>query len=215
MGFYKKEFLELRSLCEKKDICLVAVSKVRTEQDIMAAYQEGQLDFGENYVQELIAKSDALPKNIRWHFIGHLQTNKVKLIAPFVHLVHGVDNLKLLIELNKYAFKLNKKINCLLQVHIAREETKFGFSEDEIAEIDIKSFPGLNICGLMGMASFSDETNVVKNEFRQLNTLFKSMQKSNPAFQMLSMGMSGDYQIAIEEGSTMIRVGSLIFGERG
>ena len=214
MSFYRKEYLELKSHCEKQHISLVAVSKMRTESEIMAAYNEGQFDFGENYVQELIVKAEALPKDIRWHFIGHLQTNKVKFIASFVHLFHGVDNGKLLSALNKQALKLNKKINCLLQVHIAREETKFGFSEQEITKIEFNKYPSLNICGLMGMASFTDDNTQVRNEFRQLHSLFNILKKAHPQFTILSMGMSGDYKIAIEEGSTMIRVGSLIFGER-
>jgi hypothetical protein len=214
MGFYTEAYQKLKEICEKKNITLVAVSKIRTEKDITAAYSLGQLDFGENYVQELVAKSSSLPSDIRWHFIGHLQTNKVKYIAPFIYLVHGIDNEKLLSELNRQATKNNRKINCLLQVHIAEEETKFGFSADEISKIELEKYPSLNICGLMGMATFTFDKDQIRKEFSSLSNLFKALQKSNTAFTILSMGMSSDYEIAIEEGSTLIRVGSLIFGER-
>lgn len=214
MAFYKEKYSELKKTCDTKNVTLVAVSKIRTEADIMQAYETGQRDFGENYVQELIAKAEHLPKDIRWHFIGHLQSNKVKYIAPFIHLVHGIDNEKLLAELQKQALKLNKKINCLLQVHIAMEETKFGFSKEEIENIHIRNYSSLNICGLMGMASFSDDTQQVENEFASLAALYLHLQKNNPSFSILSMGMSGDYELAIKNGSNLIRVGSMIFGER-
>lgn len=197
-------------------IVLVAVSKTKPEEDILELYQLGQRDFGENYVQEMVEKAAHLPKDIRWHFIGHLQSNKVKLIAPFVQLVHGVDSLKLLKELNKEAGKQGRVIDCLLQVFIAREETKFGMDETELAgllgELKQHPLPHVQVCGLMGMASFTDDTEKVRMEFRQLHTLFE---KYNPGtWTILSMGMSSDYAIAAAEGSTMVRIGSLLFGER-
>ncbi len=214
MAFYKDNFEKLKKECEINNITLVAVSKIRTEADIIQAYNCGQRDFGENYVQELVAKAESLPKDIRWHFIGHLQTNKVKYIAPFIHLVHGIDNEKLLSELNKQAAKLDKKINCLLQLHIAEEETKFGFSAEEVIALDFSRYPFLNICGLMGMATFTDDKTQIQKEFLVLSELYKTLQKKHTAFTILSMGMSGDYDLAIREGSNMIRVGSLLFGER-
>jgi len=198
---------------------LVAVSKTKPAEDIQALYDLGQRDFGENYVQELVDKQAALPPGIRWHFIGHLQSNKVKYIAPFVHLIHGVDSAKLLKEINKQAGKLNRKIDVLLQVHIAREETKFGMDEKELAASlqEAEQLPHVCLRGLMGMASFSNDTTVVRNEFKYLHTLFEKYRR--PAadgcnWSVLSMGMSGDYTIALEEGSTMVRIGSLLFGER-
>ncbi len=201
---------------------LVAVSKTKPAAAITALYQLGQLDFGENYVQELIEKQAALPKDIRWHFIGHLQSNKVKYIAPFVHLIHGVDSANLLKEINKQAAKNNRIINCLLQIHIAKEETKFGFNAAEldavIKEVQTNNtLQHVTICGLMGMASFSDDGAVVKEEFESLKKLFdkyKAVQTANCNLQILSMGMSSDYNIALEEGSNMVRIGSLLFGER-
>jgi PLP dependent protein len=196
---------------------LVAVSKTKPAEDIKALYDLGQRDFGENYVQELVDKYDELPKDIRWHFIGHLQSNKVKYIAPFVHLIHGVDSFSLLKEINKQALKNNRIISCLLQIHIAIEETKFGFDEEEFAYMPISQLGNVKIIGLMGMASFSDDNDVVRNEFRNLKKMFDSnAQLSKPNYQpsTLSMGMSGDYKIAIEEGSNMVRIGSLLFGER-
>jgi pyridoxal phosphate enzyme (YggS family) len=182
----------------------------------------GQRDFGENYVQELVDKQTALPKDIRWHFIGHLQSNKVKYIAPFVQLIHGVDSFKLLKEINKEASKNNRVIDVLLQVHIAQEETKFGLNEEElnliIQEFENLEMSNIRICGLMGMASFSDDMEKVRREFQYLKMLFtKSAGKftiHHSPFTILSMGMSGDYTIAIEEGSTMVRIGSLLFGAR-
>ena len=193
---------------------LVAVSKTKPVEDILELYSLGHRDFGENYVQELTEKAAALPKDIRWHFIGHLQSNKVKYIAPFVHLVHGVDSLKLLKEINKEAAKQNRVIGCLLQVHIASEETKFGLDEAELKQVvdqagELK-LEQVQIQGLMGMASFTENMEQVKTEFRQLKALFDQY----PGFRILSMGMSGDYQLAIAEGSTMVRIGSLLFGER-
>jgi pyridoxal phosphate enzyme (YggS family) len=206
-------------IAELKDVKLVAVSKTKPNADIEALYQLGQKDFGENYVQELVDKQAALPKEINWHFIGHLQSNKVKYIAPFVHLIHGVDSLKLLVEINKQAIKCNRVIDCLLQVHIAQEETKFGMDESELKEVfaQIDQLKNVNLRGLMGMASFSDDMQKVRNEFRVLKTYFEQFRSStinNGQWAILSMGMSGDYKIAVEEGSTMVRIGSLLFGER-
>ncbi len=203
-------------------VTLVAVSKTKPAEDILALYELGQRDFGENYVQELVEKEAVLPKDIRWHFIGHLQSNKVKYIAPFVHLIHGVDSLTLLKEINKQAVKNNRVIDCLLQIHIAKEETKFGFDSSEVHELtlimqDNQLLKNINIIGLMGMASFSDDMELVRNEFSNLRKLFdKNTQQRTANFklQTLSMGMSGDYKIAIEEGSNMVRIGSLLFGER-
>ena len=200
-------------------ITLVAVSKTKPAEDIQALYDLGQRDFGENYVQELVDKQASLPKDIRWHFIGHLQTNKVKYIAPFVHLVHGVDSAKLLNEINKQAGKLGRKTDVLLQVHIAREETKFGMDETELAAAlqEAEQLPHVCVRGLMGMASFSDDTTVVRNEFKYLYSLFEKYRRPSSGgcdWSVLSMGMSGDYTIAIAEGSTMVRIGSLLFGER-
>ncbi len=194
---------------------LVAVSKTKPAEDIKAMYDLGQRDFGENYVQELSDKYEQLPKDIRWHFIGHLQSNKVKFIAPFVHLVHGVDSLGLMKEINKQALKNNRIINCLLQIHIAKEETKFGLSSHELLELTqaIKADDGLKniaVQGLMGMASFSNNADLVKSEFRYLKDLYNE----HAEWSILSMGMSTDYKIALQEGSNMVRIGSMIFGER-
>lgn len=218
---YKSIIAELNGRAQ-----LVAVSKTKPVEDIRAFYDLGQRDFGENYVQELMEKEAVLPKDIRWHFIGHLQTNKVKYIAPFVYLVHGIDSPALLKEINKQGAKNNRVINCLLQVHIATEETKFGFEKDDLQKLDeLHQFKNVNIAGLMGMASFSDDNNLVRKEFAYLNTLFISntqlytsaksnVQQLDLNQPILSMGMSGDYKIAIEEGSNMVRIGSLLFGER-
>lgn len=207
----------------KNKATLVAVSKTKPAEDITELYALGQRDFGENYVQELVDKYEQLPKDIRWHFIGHLQSNKVKYIAPFVHLIHGVDSLNLLKEINKQAAKHNRIIDCLLQVYIAKEETKFGLDETELGEIiaritnEADQFINIRIVGLMGMASFSDDSNIVRYEFQNLKKLFDAnaqLSTTNCQLSTLSMGMSGDYTIAIEEGSTMVRIGSLLFGER-
>ena len=195
-------------------ITLVAVSKTKPVEDILKLYDLGHRDFGENYVQELVEKAEQLPKDIRWHFIGHLQTNKVKLIVPFVYLIHGVDSVKLLTEINKQAEKHSRVIHCLLQVHIAQEETKFGFDENELFSLQISQFANVKIDGLMGMASLTDNMNQVIIEFKHLRILFEKLQKSNPQLSTLSMGMSSDYKIAIGEGSNMVRIGSLLFGER-
>ncbi len=202
---------------------LIAVSKTKPNELIIEAYNAGQRDFGENYIQELVDKSESLPKDIKWHAIGHLQSNKVKYIAPFVYLIHGVDSFKLLQEINKQAIKFNRTINCLLQIHIAKEETKFGLNASECENIIIsKEFDELkniNIIGLMGMASNTDNENEIDLEFASLNKLFHYLKstfgkKHNLDLQHLSMGMSSDYKIAIKNGSTLIRVGSSIFGER-
>jgi pyridoxal phosphate enzyme (YggS family) len=201
---------------------LVAVSKLKPASDIQSLYDLGQRDFGENYVQELVDKQTQLPTGIQWHFIGHLQSNKVRYIAPFVHLIHGVDSFGLLKEINKQAAKNNRIISCLLQIHIAEEETKYGLDEKEAIELmEMVSAQQLNhirIDGLMGMASFSDDENKVRGEFRNLKALFHLLKQSYflaaGHFNILSMGMSGDYKMAIEEGSTMVRIGSLLFGSR-
>lgn len=198
---------------------LVAVSKTKPNGDILELYGLGQRDFGENYVQELVDKEAALPKDIRWHFIGHLQRNKVKYIVSFVHLIHGVDSFKLLQEINKQAAKHNRIIDCLLQVHIAQEETKFGLNETELEETlaGAVTLSHVRVCGLMGMASFSDDGEKVRGEFRFLKALFdkgRAWSVVRSEWGILSMGMSGDYAIAIEEGSTMVRIGSLLFGAR-
>ena len=195
---------------------LIAVSKIKPIQDIQELYNLGQRDFGENYVQEIVDKQSKLPADINWHFIGHLQSNKVKYIAPFIHLIHGVDSYNLLKEINKQALKNNRIINCLLQVHIAEEETKFGFAIDEIEKQlpEFFNLKNVQIKGLMGMASFSEDIEMVKAEFRSLQLLFNKVSIQQPSFNILSMGMSGDYKIAVQEGSNMVRIGSLLFGSR-
>jgi len=202
---------------------LVAVSKTKPVEAIKELYDLGHRDFGENYVQELVEKQEQLPKDIRWHFIGHLQSNKVKYIAPFVHLVHGVDSFKLLQQINREAKKHNRSIDVLLQVHIAEEETKFGLDENELHHLlhtnsdELHKLTNTTIKGLMGMASFTDDIENIRREFRHLKSLFDKYVQSqiqNSKFEILSMGMSSDYVIAIEEGSNMVRIGSLIFGER-
>jgi pyridoxal phosphate enzyme (YggS family) len=199
-------------------VTLVAVSKTKPVADLLEAYTAGQRIFGENYVQELVEKQQALPHDFEWHFIGHLQSRKVKLIAPFVSLIHGVDSAKLLQEINKEAAKNNRVIDCLLQIHIAVEESKFGLDEVELTEIltsaDFKNLKNIRIVGLMGMASFTDNQNQIEKEFNYLKTLFDKLKITNSELQTLSMGMSNDYQLAISCGSTMIRIGSSIFGTR-
>lgn len=219
MSINKEKFREITS--ELISSTLVAVSKTKPTEDIESLYHLGQREFGENYVQEMVDKYQALPKDIHWHFIGHLQSNKVKYIAPFVHLIHGVDSFKLLEEINKHGKKHNRIINCLLQIHIAQEETKFGLDEDDLDHIlgnaELKDLKNIQICGLMGMASFTENEQKIRDEFRYLNILFNSYRQlstNNCRFSTLSMGMSADYKVAIEEGSTMVRIGSLLFGER-
>ena len=197
---------------------LVAVSKTKPISDIEEAYAAGQRVFGENKIQEMTEKQEVLPKDIEWHMIGHIQRNKVKYMAQYVALIHGVDSLKLLREINKQAKKHNRVIPCLLQIHIAEEDTKFGFDENELNELidsnDIGELSNIQIAGLMGMATFTDNGQQIRKEFKQLKKLFEKTKSVFPNLSQLSMGMSGDYKIAIEEGSTMIRVGSSIFGSR-
>jgi pyridoxal phosphate enzyme (YggS family) len=197
-----------------KEVTLVAVSKTKQNSAIIEAYQIGQRIFGENKVQELVQKFEELPKDINWHMIGHLQTNKVKFIAPFVSLIHGVDSIKLLKEINKRAKQNNRVIDCLLQVHIATESTKFGFDISEVNEAinSANEYQNIRIVGLMGMATFTDNKLQVIQEFSSLKTVFDTVK--NEHITTLSMGMSGDYQLAIEQGSNMVRVGSAIFGDR-
>ena len=198
------------------EVELVAVSKTKSNTEILESYEAGQRIFGENKVQEMTRKYDVLPKDIQWHMIGHVQSNKVKYMAPFVALIHGVDSLKLLKEINKQALKNNRVINCLLQVHIAKESTKFGLSNMECIEAltAAESLKNITIKGLMGMATFTDDHSQVEQEFDGLKQLYDQLAKKYSEFEILSMGMSGDYQIAISKGSNMIRVGSKIFGER-
>lgn len=206
----------------KEGVCLVAVSKTKPNEDILEAYHAGHKVFGENKVQDLAKKYEELPKDIEWHFIGHLQTNKAKYIAPFVHLIHGVDSLKLLKVINKEGNKNDKIIKCLFQFHIAEEETKFGLDLEEAREIlssrEFSELKHVEICGVMGMATYTEDEAQIKREFRNLKTIFDTVKKEyfaeQESFKEISMGMSGDYMIGMEEGSTMIRVGSLIFGER-
>ncbi len=244
MPVNKERYQQIKEELGSTNTTLVAVSKTKPVDDIKEMYELGQRDFGENYVQELVDKQSQLPSDIRWHFIGHLQSNKVKYIAPFICLVQGVDSLKLLSEINKQGVKNNRIIDCLLQVHIAQEETKFGMNENELDDAISKSgqMANVRICGLMGMASFTDDMKKVRSEFRYLKSLFDKHTKpaasnlqlqtsnlklppspakggiavtpSNVKLQTLSMGMSSDYKIAIGEGSTMVRIGSLLFGER-
>jgi pyridoxal phosphate enzyme (YggS family) len=204
-------------------VTLVAVSKTKPISDLMEAYDAGQRIFGENKIQEMAEKWEAMPKDIEWHMIGHVQTNKVKFMAPFVSLIHGVDSLKLLEEINKQAKKNNRIIDCLLQIHIAEEETKFGLDEKELNEIlhfvqnDKEGMKNIRIVGLMGMATFTDKQDQIKKEFTYLKSIFDKTNQlltSNSQLLTLSMGMSGDYQLAIECGSTMVRIGSSIFGGR-
>lgn len=220
------KYREIVAELSAKNVQLVAVSKIQSVADIQKLYDLGQRDFGENYVQELVEKQPLLPADIRWHFIGHLQSNKIKFIAPFVHLIQGVDSRRLLTEINKQAKKLDRIIHCLLQIHIAREETKFGLNENELDEIitvlqdPYSGFSNIYIDGFMGMASFSDDTEKVRGEMKFLTSLFNKYQlsqhnnRSNCKLTILSMGMSGDYEMAIEEGSNMVRIGSLLFGAR-
>jgi PLP dependent protein len=211
----EQAYIEISSITKDRKATLVAVSKLKPASDIDKMYTLGQRDFGENYVQELVEKQAQLPADIRWHFIGHLQSNKVKYIAPFVHLIHSVDSEKLLKEIDKQAAKNNRIINVLLQVHIAEEETKFGFDETELMLLDISLFKNANIIGLMGMATFTDDKQKVKREFDHLQIIYTAFAaQKNIALTTLSMGMSDDYKLAIDCGSNMVRVGSLLFGRR-
>jgi pyridoxal phosphate enzyme (YggS family) len=202
-------------------VALVAVSKTKPVSDLMEAYDAGQRIFGENKIQEMEGKWEQMPKDIQWHMIGHVQTNKVKFMAPFVNLIHGVDSFKLLKEINKQALKNDRIIDCLLQIHIAEEETKFGLDEEELNSImdssEFQEMKNIRITGLMGMATFTDKQDQVNKEFSQLKAIFDKLQSQkteNRQLDTLSMGMSGDYKLAIECGSTMIRIGSSIFGGR-
>lgn len=213
---------DIRQSLAATQATLVAVSKTKPEADLLALYEQGQRDFGENRVQELTDKYEALPKDIKWHFIGHLQTNKVKYIAPFVHLIHSIDRMKVLKEINKRAKEEERVIDCLLQFHIAEEESKFGFDLPEakamLASPAYQQFQNVRICGVMGMATFTEDLDKVRREFQSLRRIFEQLQSEHfagqPHFKELSMGMSGDYEIALEEGSTMVRIGSLLFGPR-
>ena len=213
-----KDFLNL----QRNDITLVAVSKTKPVEEIKKKYNEGLINFGENRVNELVQKFNLLPKDINWHMIGHLQTNKVKKIIPFISLIHSVDSLKLINKIENESEKLDKKTNILLQVHIAKEKSKYGFNLAEIKDffknqLD-ESYKNINIVGLMGMATFTNDKNQIRKEFKKLKILYDEIksisQKNNQKIKILSMGMSSDYKIAIEEGSNMVRIGSLIFGER-
>jgi len=201
-----------------KEVTLIVVTKTYSPEMIMQAYDAGHKSFGENKVNEMLEKYEALPKDIEWHFIGHLQTNKVKYIAPFVKLIHSVDSLKLLQEINKQGLKNNRVIDCLLQIYIAKEESKFGMDQKEAEELLLseafKKLQSVRIIGLMGMATNTDDLEQVRNEFRSLKTFYDKLQNRNHNLQILSMGMSSDYTLAIEEGSNMIRIGTAIFGKR-
>ncbi|MBC8300279.1 MAG: YggS family pyridoxal phosphate-dependent enzyme [Pelagibacterales bacterium] len=201
-----------------KSVKLVAVSKTKSNEEIMEAYEAGQKIFGENKVQELVSKYSSLPKDIEWHMVGHLQKNKVKYLASFIKLIHSVDNFKLLKEINRQAKKHNVTIDCLLQIKIASEETKFGLSIDQVKPMleseKFKSLKNISIIGLMGMASFTNNEEILKNEFSYLNDVFDDLRITYPNITVLSMGMSNDHKLAIQYGSNMVRVGSLIFGER-
>jgi len=218
----KNSLLEIKSTLPE-NVTLVAVSKTKPIEDLQQAYDCGQRIFGENKIQEMTDKFESLPKDIQWHMIGHVQTNKVKFMASYVNLIHGVDSLKLLEEINKQALKNNRVIECLLQIHIATEDTKFGFNESELEEIlnaaafhDLKN---IRVKGLMGMATFTENNDQIRKEFEYLKYLFDkfsilTQDTTNSQFSILSMGMSGDYQLAIDCGSTMVRIGSSIFGGR-
>ncbi|MBU0696155.1 MAG: YggS family pyridoxal phosphate-dependent enzyme [Bacteroidetes bacterium] len=212
----------LKEEIESVNVRLVAVSKTKPNEDILEAYQLGQRIFGENHVQELVDKHESLPKDIEWHLVGHLQTNKVKYIAPFISLIHSVDSLKLLIEINKQAIKSDRIIDCLLQVYIADEETKYGLGYDEVIELlesqEFQELKNVRIVGLMGIATNTENPKQIKEEFYELKTLFEGVKlsyfKNEASFKEVSMGMSSDYKIALEQGSTLVRIGSDIFGKR-
>jgi pyridoxal phosphate enzyme (YggS family) len=219
-----EEYFRLKEECATQKVTLIAVSKTKPAAAIEALYALGHRDFGENYVQELVEKEESLPQDIHWHFIGHLQSNKVKLIAPFVHLIHAVDSFKLLQEIDKQAAKNNRVIDVLLQLHIATEDTKYGMDENELMSCleyytaQRESLAHIRIRGIMGMASFTDDAQQVRTELRQIKNAFTQMKQTffigQSYFDTCSMGMSGDYQMAIEEGSTMVRIGSMLFGQR-
>lgn len=219
MSFIKESLKKVKNSLPPH-VSLVAISKTKPVADIMEVYNAGHKIFGENKVQELVSKYESMPKDIQWHLVGHLQTNKVKFIAPFVSLIHSVDSLKLLQEIDKQGAKAGRKIPVLLQVYIAKEESKFGLDENELEEICKSSskFKYVDFCGLMGMATNTEDENIVKNEFHYLKNLFSKIKSQyfskDSSFKEISMGMSSDYRMAIEEGSTMVRVGSSVFGER-
>jgi pyridoxal phosphate enzyme (YggS family) len=220
----RTSYSEIIDLLKPAGVQLLAVSKTKSVSDIQSLYELGQRDFGENYVQELLEKQDQLPKDIRWHFIGHLQTNKVKFLAPFIYMIQSVDSLKLLLEIDKHAGKNQRAVRCLLQIFIAREETKFGMDETELDSLLLTvnqnrqegRFSHSQISGCMGMASLTENKTQVREEFDRLRSVFKKIKTAFPSdpVDTLSMGMSGDYPVAIEAGSTMVRIGSLLFGER-
>lgn len=224
MSVNKEAYATIRQQVTEAGALLVAVSKTKPVQDIQELYELGQRDFGENYVQELAEKQPQLPADIRWHFIGHLQTNKVKYIAPFVYMIHGVESFKLLKEINKQAARQQRVIRCLLQLHIAQEETKFGMNREELAGLldayllEKDQLPHVELCGIMAMASFTSDETKIRAEFQEAGVLFNWIRETYgqilPAFRECSYGMSGDYPVALQEGSTMVRIGSLIFGNR-
>ncbi|MCH7412553.1 YggS family pyridoxal phosphate-dependent enzyme [Belliella sp. R4-6] len=218
----KENLIVIKKTFSNTECLLVAVSKTKPIEDLKEAYDAGVRDFGENKVQELTDKYPQMPEDTRWHMIGHLQRNKVKYIAPFVHLIHGVDSFKLLKEINKQAKKAERTIDCLIQIHIAKEENKFGFDEKELDEMlsseEINTLQNIKVIGLMGMATFTEKEEIIRNEFKGLKSLYGNLKTTKlPAnfdLKEISMGMSGDYLIAQEEGSTMVRIGSAIFGGR-
>jgi len=223
MAVLTRGYEQVLAEAKLKNATLVAVSKTKPVSDILELYDMGHRDFGENYVQELVEKQPQLPADIRWHFIGHLQSNKVKYIAPFVHMIHGVDSYKLLREIDKQGARAGREIRCLLQIHVATEETKFGLSVAELNEFMQSLRQGgvlryAKVCGLMAMASFTADELQVRGEFRNVKQLFAGLKRENflddKEFREISMGMSGDFRIALDEGSSIIRVGSLIFGDR-
>ena len=224
MTFLLESYKRIQKELSEYNITLVAVTKTKPVADILEAYNAGHRDFGENYVQELLDKYEALPKDIRWHFIGHLQSNKIKYIAPFVHLIHAVDSEKLLSEINKQGAKINRCISCLLQVHISTEETKFGLDESELDILITKiktnkdQWKNAPVKGLMGMASFTEDNGLIMTEFEKLKNLYDKYKAelaiTNYTLSILSMGMSADYRFGIQAGSTMVRIGSLLFGSR-
>ena len=217
MEIIKNNLIKIKSNIPK-NVTLVAVSKTKPIADIQEAYDAGQRVFGENKIQEMVSKHEELPKDIEWHMIGHLQRNKVKYMAEFVSLIHGVDSLKTLKEIDKQAKKHNRVIPCLLQARIAKEETKFGLPFDDIRNIlnseEYQQLSNVSVIGLMGMSTFTNDQSIIQEEFASLKELFDELKTQNSSFKTLSMGMSGDYELAIEHGSTMIRVGSSIFGAR-
>jgi len=218
----KEQLIRLRTNLQEKGAKLIAVSKMKTPAEILEVYESGQRIFGENKVQDLVPKYNFLPKDIEWHMIGHLQTNKVKYIVPFIAMIQSVDSFNLLQEINKRAEKVNRVIDILFQIRIAKEETKFGLKENELVEIlsnpAFRKMKNVRACGVMGIATLTDDLKIVREEFRLLKNVFDRVKKkyfaADEGFREISMGMSGDYEIAIEEGSTMVRIGTLIFGER-